>query len=111
MNRQTQNTKEQGFQILRENSNSKMKRLILIFCIILMSTPAQAKRLHYEKWYQSEWCKAHNGQVEVVLPDRTRCDCLTNTHAIEFDFGNKWAEAIGQALYYSIQTEKKQGLS
>ena len=27
------------------------------------------------------------GQVEVMLPDGTRCDCVTDTHAIEFDFG------------------------
>ena len=37
-------------------------------------------------------------------------DCLTDTHAIEFDFGNKWAEAIGQALYYFIQTGKRAGV-
>jgi hypothetical protein len=43
----------------------------------------------------------------VVLPDGTRCDCLTDTHAIEFDFGNKWAEAIGQSAYYALQTGKK----
>ena len=87
-----------------------MKKLILICCIILFSTTAHAKRVHYEKWYQERWCKAHDGQVEVVLPDRTRCDCLTDTHAIEFDFGNKWAESIGQALYYSIQTGKRAGV-
>jgi hypothetical protein len=44
------------------------------------------------------------------LPDKTRCDCLTSTHAIEFDLGNKWAESIGQALYYSIQTGKRAGV-
>ena len=46
----------------------------------------------------------------MVLPDQTRCDCLTQTHAIEFDFGTKWAEAIGQSLYYSFQTGKKAGV-
>ena len=40
----------------------------------------------------------------------TRCDCVTATHAIEFDFGNNWAEAIGQSSYYSIQTKKKAGI-
>jgi hypothetical protein len=30
----------------------------------------------------------------VVLPGGTRCDCVTDTHAIEFDFGDNWAEAI-----------------
>jgi hypothetical protein len=45
-----------------------------------------------------------------VLPDGTRCDCLTDTHAIEFDFGNKWAEAVGQSAYYALQTQKKAGI-
>ena len=75
--------------------------------ILLLATTAQAKRLHPEKHYQGMWRQKHGGQVEVVLPDRTRCDCLTDTHAIEFDFGSKWAENIG--LYYSIQTRKKVG--
>ena len=52
----------------------------------------------------------HKGQVEVVLPDGTRCDCLTDTHAIEFDFGSKWAEAIGQSAYYALQTGRKAGV-
>jgi len=37
-----------------------------------------AKREHPEKWYQEQWCAAHKGQVEVALPDGTRCDCLTD---------------------------------
>ncbi len=87
-----------------------MKKWILIICIVLMSSPAQAKRLHPEKYYQERWCKAYDGQVEVTLPDRTRADCLTSTHAIEFDFGNKWAESIGQSLFYAIQTGKRAGV-
>jgi len=46
----------------------------------------------------------------VVLPGRTRCDCVTDSHAIEFDFGNKWTEAVGQSLYYSLQPGKKAGI-
>lgn len=48
--------------------------------------------------------------MEVVQSDNTRVDCLTDTHAIEFDFGSKWAEAIGQSLYYSIKTGKQAGI-
>jgi hypothetical protein len=54
--------------------------------------------------------EVHKGQLEVVLPDGTRCDCVTNTHAIEIEFGNKWAEAVGQSAYYSLQTERKAGI-
>jgi hypothetical protein len=62
-----------------------------------------------EKSYQADWC-AGRGQAEVVLPDGTRCDCVTPTHAVEFDFGPKWAEAIGQSLNYALQTNKRAGI-
>lgn len=44
------------------------------------------------------------------LSDRTRVDCLTDTHAIEYDWGAKWAEGIGQSLYYSLATGKRAGV-
>lgn len=48
--------------------------------------------------------------MECVLADMTRADCVTEEYAVEFDFGSKWAEAIGQSLYYSLQTGKKAGV-
>ena len=82
----------------------------ILAIIILFCTPCLAAHKHPEKWYQQQWCKKNSGQAEVALPDKTRCDCLTGTHAIEFDFGRKWTEAIGQSLYYSLQTGKKAGV-
>lgn len=83
----------------------------IICVIILLSTvTAQAKHRHLERWYQDKWCANNHGQAEVVLGDKTRCDCVTATHAVEFDFGKKWAESIGQALYYNIQTGKRSGI-
>jgi hypothetical protein len=87
-----------------------VKVALAIILIFLFPSLAFAKREHPEKWYQEQWCRERGGQIEVVLPDRTRCDCVTDTHAIEFDFGNGWAEAIGQSSYYSIQTKKKAGI-
>jgi hypothetical protein len=69
-----------------------------------------ATRENTERWYQKQWCETQKGQVEVVLPDGTRCDCVTDTHAIEFEFGNRWAEAVGQSVYYSMQTKKRPGI-
>ena len=63
-----------------------------------------------EKWYQTLWCDEQDGRAEVPLADKTRCDCLTSTHAIEVDFGRKWAEAIGQSLHYSRLTGKEAGV-
>ena len=45
--------------------------------------------------------------MEYVLKDRTRVDCLTDTYAIEVDFAKKWAESIGQSLYYAKMTERE----
>ena len=54
--------------------------------------------------YVDAYC---NGQIEYILPDKTRVDCLTDEYAIEFDFAKKWAESIGQSLYYAKMTNKK----
>lgn len=87
-------------------------RVLLTAFLLFAALPAAfaASHKHPEKWYQERWCAEKGGRAEVVLADRTRCDCLTDTHAVEVDFGPKWAEAIGQSLYYSIQTGKRAGV-
>jgi hypothetical protein len=89
--------------------NAKIKDRVfagMLFLPIVISTPHS----HPELWYQERWCDAHDGETEVVLPDKTRCDCVTATHAIEFDFGEKWPESIGQSLYYAMHLEKIPGV-
>lgn len=63
-----------------------------------------------EKDYQNAWCNKYNGELEYRLDDGTRIDCLTDTHAIEFDYAKKWAEATGQSLYYAMKTGKQPGI-
>lgn len=46
-------------------------------------------------------------EVEVRQWDGTRVDLLTDEYAIEVDWAAKWAEGIGQALYYAEITQKK----
>lgn len=60
-----------------------------------------------EKYYQSKMCQELGGKMEYVLSDKTRVDCLTDEYAIEVDFAKKWAEAIGQSLYYADITGRK----
>ena len=62
---------------------------------------------HSEAAYQRAWCSAHGGIEEYENKDKTRVDCLTQYHAVEFDFANKWAESIGQALHYQLMTGKR----
>lgn len=73
-----------------------------IFLLLDTNTP-----LKLEKDFQDASCA---GKTEYLLPDKTRVDCLTETHAIEYDFASKWAEAVGQSLYYAFQTNKKAGI-
>jgi len=75
---------------------------------LLASLPAAALALS-EADYVARWCEGR-GQVEYVLDDRTRVDCLTPEFAVEADFGHKWAEAIGQALYYGHMTNRQPGV-
>lgn len=84
----------------------KIKLLILLFCSLLGNF-AYAEHLHPEKYYQKTWCKANDGSMEYKLKDKTRVDCLTPNYAVEFDFAKKWAESIGQSLYYAEMTGKK----
>jgi len=56
----------------------------------------------------SNWLAGKMGGVpEYVLPDRSRVDILTPTLAIEVDWVKKWPEAIGQAVYYGIMTDRQ----
>lgn len=99
-----------------------MQKALILIGIILSIIHVEAKtfdkeicnlgweHVHHqykEEQYQKAWCDRHNGIMEYENKDLTRVDCLTDTHAVEFDFANKWHEGIGQALHYSIMTNKK----
>lgn len=83
---------------------------ILIIIILLFAAPVFAGHLHPEKAYQKVWCEKQKGVSEYVLPDKSRVDCLTKSHAIEFDFARKYWEAVGQSLYYAGMTGLQPGI-
>lgn len=84
-----------------------MRQLIVIAILFIFAVQAEAKHLYKEADYQKAWCDKHNGVMEYKLNDKTRVDCLTDKYAVELDFANKWAECIGQALYYGKMTGKQ----
>jgi len=63
-----------------------------------------------ERDYQRWWCDRNRGEMEYRLPDGARVDCLTAAYAVEVEYAPKWAEAIGQALYYASKTGRKPGV-
>lgn len=78
-----------------------------LLLLALSFTFVQAKHLHKEKDYQEHFCKVFGGVTEYRLKDQTRVDCLLDDYAIEVDFAQKWAESIGQSLYYASKTSRK----
>ena len=85
---------------------SIMKYFIFILLNLLIFLPVEAKHIHTEKEYQAYWCEKHNGQMEYILPNKARVDCLLPDMAVEVDFAKKFHECIGQALEYSKWTHK-----
>ena len=107
----------------KKKSNPNKKIISFIVTFLMMATGVYYYGLNYvpQKWYDEQtmmpnqvesyyvkqWCTNDFGRREVILWDMTRVDCLTKDYAVEFDFAKKWAEAIGQSLYYAKLTGKK----
>jgi hypothetical protein len=49
------------------------------------------------------------GEMEVSVPGG-RVDILTDTFAVEIEFAHKWKNAIGQSLWYGLQTNMTPGI-
>lgn len=110
------------FDILKIYNTDMIKKFLILTFFIFFTTYTSGyafeygyasngfkyvKHNHSEASYQHAWCSAHKGIEEYENKDKTRVDCLTAYHAVEFDFANKWAESIGQALHYQLMTGKK----
>lgn len=77
-----------------------MRLFVLVFLFLYSATAFAAHKMP-ERTYQKMYCPYN---AEVKLSDNTRVDCLTDRYAIEFDFAQKWAEALGQSLHYARMT-------
>jgi hypothetical protein len=86
----------------------KLISLILFLLITIFCYSQEVKRL--EKDYQKVFAEYIHGQTEYVLEDRARVDIITEQYAIEVDYAHKWAESIGQSLYYGMMTNRFSGV-
>jgi hypothetical protein len=57
-----------------------------------------------------QWCLERGGQANLVLYDKTICDCLTETHAIVVASADSWFQAVGKSLYLAVATGKSPGI-
>ena len=86
-----------------------LRSFIVFFIVVFFSVGCSNSNVkkYNEHYYQTQLCNNFDGKMEYVLKDKTRVDCLTDKYAIEVDFAKKWAESIGQSLYYAKMTDKK----
>lgn len=87
-----------------------LTKLFLLMLTLLPIAGCFGGRPLHEKDYQRYWCGKQKGELEYRLNDGTRVDCLTKDYAVEVEYAHKWAEAIGQSLYYAKMTGRKPGI-
>ena len=89
----------------------KMKKepILIVFCFVII--PLVTVLLFGDENSESDRIASkYNAVREHVLWDKTRVDLLNDEYAIEVDWSKKWAEAIGQSLYYAEVTHRKPGI-
>ena len=64
------------------------------------------QRYGTETYWQDIIQKEIGGEKEYRLDDGTRVDLLFENKACEIDWANKWAEGIGQSIYYGLKTDR-----
>lgn len=74
---------------------------LVVFVFAWLTAPGQALE---ESQVQECICK--QGRMEVATPAGTYVDCLLDDYAVEVDPSDRWAEALGQALHYALETKR-----
>lgn len=82
--------------------------LTFLSIVTLVSLPALADDAVTEAEMQARLCAGL--ETEVVLGGMGRADCVSDIHAIEIDWADKWHEGLGQVLSYATATGKRPGL-
>ena len=87
---------------------SRIRAAVIALLVTLILGFAVRGASAAERDHQLPWCEAHFGIAEYRIPGG-RVDCLTETHAWEFDWGAKADECLGQALRYAVHTGHRAG--
>jgi hypothetical protein len=63
-----------------------MKTLLTILATALLLVSFSAQAIEDEDYYNRLFCEEMQGEAEYTLDDKSRVDCLTDTHAFEADW-------------------------
>lgn len=80
------------------------KQTFTLFLLLAIMTNLTAQS--YEWNYRDSIQVILGGTVEYPV-ESGRVDILTDEYAIEVEFANKWKDAIGQSLWYGLQTNRQ----
>lgn len=81
-----------------------------IFLLLLTLIPGVAlsgKRSF--NYYKQRWCHKLSGRTDILHHDVV-LECATNDYIFIFEYSYRWKNAIGKALYYSLETGKRSGI-
>ena len=83
----------------------------LVCSLALLASSARGEGRPKASDRETTWSKylaiEMKGQSEVTLPDRSRCDILTETTAWEVEWVDKWEESIAQSINYQIESKRQ----
>ena len=86
-----------------------IKALLATLTILLSTLSASYAATLQKEWvYRQAFCP---GQKQIVMPDKTRADCIKDNIVWEVDFDFKWYEAIGQSTHYGRQKLMRPGIA
>ncbi len=85
-----------------------MKTWLVIGSLLLVGIFLTAPTARDESIWQRRYCDGM--ELEKHLPSGGYVDCLSPEYAIEVDWAQHWAEAVGQSLYYAGATNRKPGI-
>jgi hypothetical protein len=84
-----------------------MRQSALLVLLAVVMSPTTSGAVNERTW-QARYCEGM--ELEKHLSSGGYVDCLSSEYAIEVDWSQHWAEAIGQALYYASATGRKPGI-
>lgn len=76
-----------------------MRAIAIILAMVIAGAAATPAAAFKEIEVQRRYCAGM--PINQQLRDGTEVDCFTGDYAIEVDFTEHWAQAIGQALHYA----------
>jgi|SRR5680860_375101 len=85
-----------------------MRNWLVILCLLFVGMLPTVSRADNESTWQRQFCEGM--ELEKHLPSGGYVDCLSPEYAIEVDWSEHWAEAVGQSLYYAGATGRKPGI-